>query len=236
VSRLEGGDAGSILSNWRNGSSLASACPAAVRNRERNGCGVRYLDPARIETYHHGKTGAASRRCWISATVYRPPPPAARSPAHSRRRCHRGWSRSPPGIRGHSQGRTQTVVATPVRILFIGDINSSSARLVFPAQGLPWPAIESRCHCGYVVGAVNAQVCAFREVLPLPAQWESTDPSPRRQGRLGRTDVGHGRIAEAASGIERRPAVVLLGRSIRGRQMSFSRRSTASFQNASGTV
>jgi hypothetical protein len=142
----------------------------------------------------------------------------------------------PPESGAIRRGRTQTVVATPVRILFIGHINSSSARLVFPAQGLPWPAIESRCHCGYVVGAANAQVCAFREVLPLPAQWESTDPSPRRQGRLGRTDVGHGRIAEAASGIERRPAVVLLGRSIRGRQMSFSRRSTASFQNASGTV
>src|ERR1700758_2757986 len=36
----------------------------------------------------------------------------------------------------------------------------------FPSQRLSWSAIESCCHCGYLISVVDAQVCALREVLP----------------------------------------------------------------------
>src|ERR1700730_2080045 len=36
----------------------------------------------------------------------------------------------------------------------------------FPTERLSRSAIESRRHGGYLVGTIDAQVCAFREVLP----------------------------------------------------------------------
>src|ERR1700753_1297626 len=35
----------------------------------------------------------------------------------------------------------------------------------FPSQCLSRSPIESRCHRGYLIGVVDAQVCALREVL-----------------------------------------------------------------------
>src|SRR5690242_1073728 len=46
------------------------------------------------------------------------------------------------------------------------DSNSSSAlRWGFPSQCLSRSGIESCCYRGYLISVVDAQVCAFREVL-----------------------------------------------------------------------
>ena len=60
--------------------------------------------------------------------------------------------------------RIQTVVATP-RFHSCQQL-VKRFRWCSPAERLSRPGIESRGHCGYLVHAVDAQVCGFREVLP----------------------------------------------------------------------
>jgi hypothetical protein len=60
--------------------------------------------------------------------------------------------------------RIQTVVATP-RFHSCHQL-VKRFRWCSPAERLSRPGIEGRGHCGYLVHAVDAQVCAFREVLP----------------------------------------------------------------------
>ena len=62
-------------------------------------------------------------------------------------------------------GRVQTVVATP-KLFHSRQQFVKRFRWRFPAQRLSRSGIESCCHGGYFVGAIDAQICALREVLP----------------------------------------------------------------------